>query len=205
MSSNYLCLDIGNVLVNQDIESFVKAVSLQMNISKADSLHFVNRIQRKQDLALTTVRDELSTHFNIKSEYILDNLVEAWHNVTVPNRESMDFMNYLVSKYDIKVALLSNLGEEHAQFFTKVMENELFFQNSIKHFSCRVGARKPTPLYYKLFLQDHPEFKGALYLDDLLENLDTGAKEGFKTLRWDLSNENWINLKPVLEQHFINT
>lgn len=183
----HLCLDIGNVLVNLNMEPFAKALSKQMNLSKEETWHFINRIQKKQDVGLTSIRDEMCVHFDIKSEYILDDLIEAWHSIVVPNRQSIDFMNKLVIDDNIQIALLSNIGYEHVSYFDNILSNEPVYTKSIHHFSCDVGARKPTSIYYKIFLDEHPEFRGALYLDDLLENLATGSKMGFQTMLWDLS------------------
>ena len=57
---------------------------------------------------------------------------------------------------------------------------------SVKHYSCEVGARKPSKLYYHSFLQMHPEFKGAIYVDDNKENLEASKEFGFITIRLDL-------------------
>lgn len=204
--NNYLVLDIGNVLVNQDIEPFVQAVSRQMNLSKSEVTAFVNRIQKKQDLGLATVSDELVTHFDIKSEYIISDLMDSWYEVVQPNKAALDFFSTLMKEWNVKVALLSNVGEEHRKHFDKIMSGNLVYDASIHHFSCKVGARKPTGLYYKLFLQDHPEFKGCMYLDDLLENLVSGHREGFQTMHWDLSLVPWdtipTELSSELTQHY---
>lgn len=98
----HIALDIGNVLVNQDMEAFIKPLSKQMNLSKEDAFHFVNRIQHKQDIGVTSVRDELSTHFGIKSEYILEELVSAWHNVCKPNVSSIHGLSKIVDKLKLE-------------------------------------------------------------------------------------------------------
>lgn len=183
----HLCLDIGNVLVNQDMEPFIKAVSKQMNLSKEEVNHFINRIQRKQDLGITSIRDEVCTHFNLKSEYIVNDLIDAWHEVVVPNHTSLAFLDDMVHELGLKVALVSNLGFEHMGRFSHVLKDYSVYKDSIHHFSCQVGGRKPTFLYYKLLMDMHPEFAGATYVDDLEENLVAGSAMGFKSFHFDLS------------------
>jgi hypothetical protein len=85
------------------------------------------------------------------------------------------------------VALLSNIGVEHAVMMENTLKHGGFFPDAIKHFSCDVGARKPSMIYYQSFLWQYPEFKGCLYVDDLQENLDSGAKFGFRPFHLDLS------------------
>ena len=188
----YLVLDIGNVLFNQDLTPFAKALSIQMNISKEDAYHFINRIQKKQDLGISNIRDEIATHFNIKSEYIIDNLIDAWNVVITPNLTSIEFFSKLIEKNGYKIALLSSLGFEHMNLIKKMIGDYPIYKWSTHHFSCNVGARKPSLLYYKTFLDLYPKFKGALYLDDLQENLDAGDESGLSSRLFALSKHNRI-------------
>ena len=184
-----IALDIGNVLVNLDMTPFVDALSKQFNISNLEASEFVRGVQRLQDLGLTTVTHELRHQFNIRSEVILKQLVKDWDSIVVPNEQSIYGIERLIRKYKLDVAILSNLGPEHIQKFNYSVlgANKLIWEKSIKHFSCEVGLRKPTRIYYHMFLEEHPQFKGAIYLDDLDENLNAGAALGFKTFQYDLS------------------
>ena len=184
---NYLCLDMGNVLVDLNLEPFRKAVSKQLNISKADADHFLTTTQSKQDIGITNIRDELVTHFAIKSEYILDDLMDAWLQVVKPNWDSIMFFNEIIEKFHLKTAILSNIGFEHAKMFGEKLKDQPVFADSIHHFSCEVGARKPTTLFFKTFLDMHPEFKGALYLDDIEANVEAGSRMGLSGRVYDLS------------------
>lgn len=186
----YIVLDIGNVLVNQDLEPFAKALSIQMNISKQDAHHFINRIQKKQDLGISSIRDEIATHFDIKSEYIVDNLIDAWNIVITPNYTSIEFFSKLIEEEKYEVALLSNLGFEHMNLVKRMMGEYAVYKRSTHHFSCNVGARKPSLLYYKTFLDLYPKFGGASYLDDLEENLNAGEESGLSPIHFDLSKHN---------------
>lgn len=183
----FLALDIGNVLVNLDMAPFKKALSKQVNISGRDANDFIDRIQVQQDLGLTTLHKELRLQFNIKSEYIIEDLMEAWNAVVKPNYFSIDFLNNLVDEHDIKVVLVSNLGFDHMNYFNIALKDVSLYKNSIHHFSCEIGARKPTALYYKLLLDAHPEFAECVYVDDLLENLEMGKYMGFNSFHFDLS------------------
>jgi FMN phosphatase YigB (HAD superfamily) len=141
------------------------------------------------------MEDELKDKFNVKSPFIIRELVAHWNSSITINEE---IMHMLVNLRDEagnrpKIALLSNIGIEHAEMMEDVLSEDFFFERSIKHFSCFVGARKPSALYYQSFLMQYPEFQGSLYVDDLQENLDAGAKFGFKPYKFDLNDGDYSN------------
>ncbi len=203
-----IVLDIGNVLVNLDMMPFVNALSKQFNISELEASEFVRGVQRLQDLGLTTVSHELRHQFNIRSEVLIKELLKCWDTIVVPNEQSINGIDHLIRHYKLDVALLSNLGPEHIHRFTHSVlgYNDLIWGKSIHHFSCDVGLRKPTRIYYHMFLDEHPQFKGAMYLDDLQENLDAGAKLGFKTFKYDLTglSRQEVDTQLILLDKFIN-
>ena len=140
--------------------------------------------------------DEMRDRFQIKSTVIIDELMEEWDEVVQP----ADYVIEVMNKPDLQVALLSNVGFEHAKRMSKVLNYGDFFKNSIKHFSCQVGARKPSLLYYHIFIQLHPEFVGSPYIDDLQENLDIAEQFGFRPFRFSIDELTAENYKERLGQ-----
>lgn len=187
-----LCLDIGNVLCAVDLSAYVNLLSLRLNLSIEEVWYFLNRVQRLHDLGLTNLNDELRDHFKIKSEIIINELDSVWSNSLTPNYNLINKITKLVDNNNIQLALLSNIGYEHAAFFNE----KVSMPNAIKHFSCFVGARKPTLLYYQSFLQKYPQFEGAVYVDDLQDNLNTGDKMNFSTVKFTLEEK-----KELLKTH----
>lgn len=184
---NYVALDIGNVLVHTNFQSFLKKLSKSLNITMEEAMYFMNRTQKLHDLGCTQMSDELRDHFKIRSPIVIDELLDYWLNVIDTADYVLDLFQKLMQKNDLQVALLSNIGLEHAsQISTLLNYYDKFFDKSITHFSCYVGARKPTVIYYQSFLQLHPEFYGCPYVDDLQENLDASKQFGFKTHRFSL-------------------
>lgn len=182
---NYVALDVGNVLVHVDFVPFVEALSRQLNITVEDANYFMSRTCRLHDLGLTCMEDELKNHFQIKSQVILKELLGLWNGSIWCNPQMQRKMCEWSSQKNVKIALLSNVGLEHV----KVMEQILSLDkipNLVRYFSCQVGARKPTSLYYQSFLQLHPEWTGCLYLDDLQENLDASVQFGFRPFHFAL-------------------
>lgn len=183
----YIALDIGSVLCTVDIKPVVNTVSEVCNVSLEESMSFLKRMQKMHDLGLTTMEYELKEKFHIRSEALIEKVHEDWLYAVTPHLPMLDMLNYLKENVGIKIALLSNIGLEHAEMMPKVLNHNGFYDDTIKWFSCEVGARKPSFIYYQSFLSQHPEFKGCLYVDDLAENLTSGAQFGFRTFQLDLS------------------
>lgn len=74
----------------------------------------------------------------------------------------------LIEKYRYEVSLLSNIGFDHADFLRQKCP---VFKKCNQHFSCDVGARKPTKLFYQSFLLEYGWDKDVLFFDDRPENV----------------------------------
>lgn len=183
----FLAVDLGNVICEVNFDSFLKELSRSLNVSMDDVNYFLNRTQKLHDLGLTVISDELRDHFKIKSPAIIEKLMEEWSNTVTANASMISFLTELIHSDNVKIALLSNIGVEHAALMQKLLTKDVY-DYSIKFFSCEVGARKPSMLYYKTFLDMHPEFKGALYLDDRIDNIESGNKFGFNSFHFVLDN-----------------
>lgn len=182
----YAAFDVGNVLFNVNFPGFINKMSKTLNISVEEATYFMNRSQKLHDLGLTVMKDELIDHLHIKSSVLRDELIQDWNHCITPADWLLERIDALCDTHNIQVALLSNVGLEHAVRMREMLSPYKFFQNGITHFSCEVGARKPNIIYYHSFLQLHPEFQGCPYVDDLKENLQVGASFGFKTYRLSL-------------------
>ena len=184
MENKYICLDIGNVLIKLDFSKFLEDLSYEVNITKNDANDFLYRIQKDHDIGLIDFKRELTYLFNIKSEVKLEKLLKSWDTTLVYSY--MDFitpLNYLLDN-NYKIGLLSNIGFEHKQLVNNYIKNINNYidknNNIIRHYSCDVGARKPTKLYFQSFLIENPDFKNCLYFDDIEENVEGGIRAGFK-------------------------
>lgn len=180
-----LCLDIGNVLCHVKFNDFINLLSYKLNLSNDEVWDFLNRVQKLHDVGLTNLKDELKDHFKIKSNEIVKEILNSWDLVLIPNDQVINAIKKIQSELKIEIALLSNIGFEHADLFNSQVQ----IDNSIKHFSCYVGARKPTLLYYQSFLQQYPQFNNAIYLDDNLDNLASGKKMGLDSIYFNLEEK----------------
>lgn len=191
----YAAFDIGNVLCNVDFSYFLKKMEEHINVPENIGMAFLNRLQKAQDLGLTTVREELHIQ-HPKYDFIFDELITEWNQSVTINKFSQKALNSIIkkaNKFDkINIALLSNIGTEHSSIIGNIL-GKTIYDNSVKHFSCEVGARKPTKLYYQSFLMQYPEFKGCVYVDDRQENLITGNEFGFDSIHLDIEKCNSAN------------
>lgn len=201
----YICLDIGNVLCSVASEPFLEIISETFNITFAEGARFLKRFQQIHDLGYTTMEDELKDKFGVKSPVTIKKIVDAWNDSVTPNMHIIDKLNGLRSKHNLQVALLSNIGVEHAAMMEEKLSYEGLFPGAIKHFSCFVGARKPSMIYYQSFLIQHPEFKRCLYVDDLKENLEASEPFGFKTYHFTLEDPNYESKVAEIERMIINS
>jgi len=196
----YLALDIGNVLCHLRQDIFVNGLSSKMNISIAESTRFLKRFWEFHDLGFTRIEDELIDKLGVKSEIILKELSSMWDDVISPNYRVIDFINQLREDHGVKVALLSNMGFEHAESMKTKLSRDGLFEDSVKHLSCFVGARKPSKLYYQSFLWENPEFKGCVYVDDLTENLKAGTQFGFVPFYFSLEDKMYQDKLALMQE-----
>ncbi len=194
----FCAFDIGNVLVYANFNDFLKKLSKTLNITLEEAMYFMNRSQKLHDLGLTNMSDELRDHFKLKSPVMIEELIIQWNEVIRPADFLLERIDKLEKEHNLKIALLSNVGLEHAARMKQVLGMNTFFNKAIKFFSCDVGARKPTILYYHTFLKLHPEFWGCPYIDDLQENLDVGGSFGLNPFRFSLEELNETNFEEKL-------
>lgn len=183
----YLALDIGNVLCYIDFSTFLDKLKNVTGIHKYQLWENFNKFQKLQDVGHFSLKDILSLIYNIND---CDNnvLIDLWNDTTLRfNLKILKFLSDLQNE-NVKIALLSNIGIDHANHFINFYNNRIVFSNTIKYFSCNYGLRKPNPIYYMNFLNIYPEFKGCLYLDDLPENIKTGKEFKFNSIRFDLND-----------------
>jgi len=185
----YVALDVGNVLCTVDEDGFLSLLSEKLNITIQEARRFLRRFQQIHDLGYTTMEDELKDQFNVKSPIILDKLVTAWNDSIQPRLNMLEILNNLRDQHNLKVALLSNIGPEHAAKLETKLQLGGFFPGAVKHLSCFVGARKPSMVYYQSFLFQHPEFRGCIYVDDLHVNLEASKQFGFRTFHMSLAEQ----------------
>jgi len=184
---NYLALDIGNVICDVDLNPFFSYMNqFDSKLSTEEAFIVCEEMQPRLDLALSSIDSELERiclHHNRSRDKHHKELKQLWLNSIKPVPQINEILNELILD-GVKIALLSNIGMDHAT----VVRNILPIDNCLQHFSCEVGARKPSKLYFQSFELDYPQFwngyirsysedmtsyypQKPLYIDDRRENL----------------------------------
>ena len=186
-----IAFDIGNVLVHFKLDVFRKEMNKHNLMPESDVDLFVADAEHLSYIGASTLEKQLRLKFPGLTVDAKNALLEAWNNTITPNVHMMNFMTDLKSE-GVKIALLSNMGLEHAKHISKKYPE--VFEGNFCHLSFEVGAFKPTKLFYQSFLLDHEDFLGCVYLDDLKENIEAGANFKFKGIHFDLNNYNDASL-----------
>lgn len=180
-----IAIDIGDVLCTVDLSIFLEQLVASGHAdSQEKALLYVEELQPLQDLGLVTMGQWLRDRFAL-----LDGsegpLVEAWNKILFPNRRMTKFVQQLKNE-GVEIALLSNIGRDHSAVVRKHPTVGNLYNSCIQHFSCEVGARKPSKLYFQSFLLEHPGFENCIYLDDRPENIQVANKLGIRGVHFCL-------------------
>jgi putative hydrolase of the HAD superfamily len=187
----YIAFDLGNVLINLDWEPFNKTVELFPGIKNIQ-----DDICNLDFCGLITYSNYLKTNKRLEKE-ILNIVINSWNQMLKPNEQMIEFIKELKSKY-YKVAYLSNMGYDHYNFLNKEYKDFMDLAD-VQHISCKVGACKPSLLYFQSFLNKNPEFTDCLFIDDIKENLETAKELCFNTYQLNISKLSDIELSKEIQ------
>ncbi|HLG27505.1 MAG TPA: hypothetical protein VI423_06950 [Paenisporosarcina sp.] len=193
---DHVAFDIGNVLCHFDIVKFTDTLQRYVGGTERNAWGFLDYLQRMQDIGVTTVAQSLEHSYPFLSESDRAELVDVWNKTVTPNEMMLSFLEKLRGD-GVKVAFLSNMGQEHLAYLRSTCPQ--MFEGVVQHISCEVGARKPTKMFFQSFCLDNDEFcvfkdedgnridySGCVYVDDLEENLRVGKRYGFKVYNLNL-------------------
>lgn len=185
LKNMHIAFDIGNVLLHYNLDVFKYEMKRQNLLSTdAEVDLFVSEAEHLSYIGATNLSKRLDSKFPTLTKENKSLIMQAWNNTISPNYQMLNFMKDLKNEH-IKIALLSNMGLEHAKHIEKNYPE--VFDVNVCHLSYEVGAFKPTKLFYQSFLLEHEEFLGCVYLDDLKENIIAGSKFKFNSVHFDLN------------------
>ena len=179
-----IAFDIGNVLFHFDLNPLLD-VLIKLNVvqNNVQAYEFMGgSFQHSQEIGLFDIRQSFYQLNNSLTYNELNNIHDRWMQTFTPSLPMIDIVEELIGK-NHKVALLSNIGPDHAKY---VRDNCKVFDKCIQHFSCDVGARKPTRLYYQSFLIQYGWPNNSLYFDDREENIAMGS-DFHQSILFDIS------------------
>jgi FMN phosphatase YigB (HAD superfamily) len=165
--------DIGNVLFHFDPTPLLELL-IGLKIVKDEQMGWSflgGSFQHSQELGLHNIKQSFYQFNPDLSQATLDEIQSRWLKTFYPSPQMIDVVEELLGK-GYSVALLSNIGPDHAFF---VRENCKTLNRCIQHFSCDVGARKPTRLFFQSFLIHYGWGRDVKYFDDRQDNIDMGS------------------------------
>lgn len=182
---NKVAFDIGNVLFHFDLNPLLDLL-INLNIvddSKTAYEFMGGSFQHSQEIGLYNIRQSFYQLNQKFSDKILDDIYDRWIKTFTPSLPMIDLVEELIGN-GYRVALLSNIGPDHAM---AVRNKCKIFEACIQHFSCEVGARKPTRLFFQSFLSQYGWSDITKYFDDRKENIAMGS-EYYNAILFDINN-----------------
>lgn len=177
-SIELIFFDLGNVLVEIELDRFFHAMAAQTGMSKKK---FKNRIKKLTPLYKAFECGQMSSHqffqlfgenFPLKSASYPD-FVKDYTGIFEPNQELFSWCRIL--RQQVRLSIISNTDELHYQRIAEDYALDELFEKPITSF--RAGSRKPDPSIYDYALQQlgiSPD--RALLIDDRRENV-LGAQQ----------------------------
>lgn len=196
-----VAFDIGNVLCHIDFESYLNfLVTYNIASSKTDAFEFMRSLQNQIDLGWFDFKQCFYRYDNKLDKHIIQKLYDEWLLLAQPSIPMIDFIDKLINRYGYEVALLSNIGLDHSCVLN---EKCPIFKKCIKHFSCDIGARKPSKLFYQSFIFQYNWSNDVLFFDDREENLKA-AKGYLSGILFDIEKYNNDNNAVEVIRNYLN-
>jgi len=185
-----ICFDLGNVIIECDVDRFYDQMKDFFSEEKYKQLIAMRDIiQTQHDLGIVTYQNFFE-HFDMSlSKEKVNQILELWNQAVKPNDEMVNFICRFKQGRKSAIAFLSNIGYEHSKHLTESCPE--LFENTLLHFSCEVGARKPTKLYFQSFLKEVPDHlpKTHLFIDDREDNCAMALRLGFVPFQFSLKDD----------------
>lgn len=179
-----VCFDLGNVICRVDFTDFLDFIVNQDIVKDQETAYeFLSGIQHPQDLGLYNIRQGFYRFYPHISKQVLRELHDIWNGVVKPSDTMLGLLDDLLSD-NFEIALLSNIGFDHSS----VLRNKCdVFKKCQQHFSCEVGARKPSKLFYQSFFLQCGWSNDVPFFDDIFDNIK-GAEGYLKGIQFNLED-----------------
>jgi putative hydrolase of the HAD superfamily len=174
-----LLCDIGGVLLKVDFSVALKALSRASGIGEEEIKRriFLSGIKDKHDLGLITPLD-FYRQVITNEEIPFSVFKTMWNGIFRENREVVEYVQTLAADYRLFIA--SNTDPIHYDCFISQYPWFSMFQGM--GLSFRLKSMKPSPEFYlKLCREFGIDFRDALFVDDLRENVEAANRLGIRS------------------------
>lgn len=171
--------DIGRVIIGVDVSRSVRGLATGISLTPKEIWSAIENDPRWPDLqeGRITPRDwHLHVVRRLGSHLTYDQFIQAWNMALIPETLQPDSLWASLAK-NYRLALLSNTDPIHVAHMESTYS---FFQYfPVRIYSCVVGASKPSPiLYLEALRASKVQSHEAVYIDDLLENVEAAKSLG---------------------------
>lgn len=190
---SYAAFDIGNIILHVDLDKHITDISNIFKITQEDALEFLKNIQVKQDLGVNDYQS-CAHHYFGSRDYKFDRTTfqqayKSWLDCVQLCQPMIDMIASLIEK-GIQVSFLSNMGFDHKNHIYELLlqtdSGRIVKEKSYFYFSCDLNVRKPSLVFYNTFTQVFNEYKGCIYIDDIMDNLKAAKLCGFDPIYFNL-------------------
>ncbi|HEY3386752.1 MAG TPA: HAD family phosphatase [Saprospiraceae bacterium] len=181
-----LLFDLGNVIVEIDVDGAHDRLRKMYNADADESVIEKAFLDYECGRISTTIFiNALLKHCERRFQAI--DIIEVWNSMIIGiPAHRLEMLLQLREQH--KVYLLSNTNELHLEWIHRYLRKEHkidTFESTyfdIAYYSHLVGDRKPNASLFKFIREDSYMVPAlTLFMDDVQENLDTAAKQGFQT------------------------
>ena len=165
-----IIFDIGRVLVRVDPRQAQKALSNGFPLSPDELWSAIEKDPHWKDWQEGRISPR-DWHLNLCKRFgtrmSFESFVSAWNSVLDPKPIHPDtFFANLAKNY--RLGLLSNTDPIHVAYLESTYSFYRFFPQSLRTYSCAVGACKPDPLIFRHALKAcKVQADDAVYIDDI--------------------------------------
>ena len=186
-----IIFDIGNVLVNLDVERAFKRLAKNINpltamLIWAKKDEFLKDIRKEQDqletgrMTIQQFYSRLKGKIGLKIDFEL--FEDAWCDMFELNHNVINFARNISEKYDVYFA--SNTNESHINFLQKNYP-EIFFAKGMV-LSYHLETMKPEKEFFEKMIKTfdiNPE--NSVFIDDLKTNVEGAIACGIPSIQFN--------------------
>lgn len=192
-----IIFDFGDVFINLDKQATIRELTKFGVTEFTDEMYAV---YFDYEMGLISTSDFVSTFHTLYPGISKEDFVNAWNAILLDfPRHRMKFIKELTASKKYKLFLLSNTNELHISWIQNDWGMKLYseFKDCFEQFylSHEIHLRKPNANIYEFVLkQNQLKPEETIFIDDTLENTNTGKELGMHVWNINPETEDVVNL-----------
>src|SRR6266403_1062188 len=189
--------DIGRVLIRVDIQRVKSALAQGLPFTPEELWSAIEKDPRWPDWqeGRMSARDwhlHLCKRFNLSLDF--EQFKNVWNSALDPDPIHKTSLFAGLSK-SYRLCLLSNTDQIHVEKLESTYEFFAHFPQTVRTYSCSVGASKPDPLIFREALRAcKVRAEEAVYIDDIQAYVDAARRLGFTAIHFQSPSQLYADL-----------